>query len=182
MLTIRKLTKALSVMAVLGLMLFLYLGLQGEALAANLAQATLQGTIDPALVGQITFTPTAAGLQIDATVSHVPPGYHGFHLHANESCADGGNGAGGHFNPDGVKHGKLISDGFENAHAGDLGNLSVGLDGTGEYHQTLPGLGLMEGVHAIAHHSVILHSNIDSYVQPTGNAGGRIACALITLN
>jgi len=180
MLPTRKLTRILSVLALMGLLVFLYLGVQGEALAASVATTTLESTSpDDRLRGEMTFIPTEAGLLVEAQVIGAPPGLHGFHLHANASCADGGNGAGGHFNPDGTPHGNLIRDGFANAHAGDLGNLTVALDGVGTYSEEVPGLSLTEGVHAIAHHAVILHEKVDSYVQPTGDAGGRIACGII---
>lgn len=178
---IRQLTKVLSLLALVGLVAFLYIGLQGAALAAPSAEAELQSTGDTELSGLVQFVPTPEGMQIDASVSNVPPGYHGFHIHENPSCDNGGKAAGGHFNPDGVKHGKLLIDGFDNAHAGDLGNLVVMMDGTGEYHQTIPGLTLDDGVHAIANHSVILHAKMDTFAQPTGNAGGRIGCGVIKL-
>ncbi|NER32468.1 MAG: superoxide dismutase family protein, partial [Symploca sp. SIO1C4] len=95
------------------------------------------------------------------------------------SCEDGGKAAGGHFNPDGVQHGLLIKDGFENAHAGDLGNITVSPEGTGTMNVTIPGLTLSEGKYALGNLSVIVHEKPDDFGQPTGNAGGRIGCGII---
>jgi Cu-Zn family superoxide dismutase len=144
------------------------------------AQASLS---DPSgasqLSGQVSVSETAEGLAIEATVTNAPPGYHGFHIHANASCADNGNAAGGHYNPDGVKHGYLPQDGFAAAHAGDLGNILIGQNGRGVYRQTISGLTLTNGQYAVANHAVIVHANRDDFGQPTGNAGGRIGCGIL---
>ncbi|MGA7933136.1 MAG: superoxide dismutase family protein, partial [Kovacikia sp.] len=141
---------------------------------------------DPAgksnLSGQITFTETGKGMLIRATVKNAPSGLHGFHIHEKGSCADVGNAAGGHFNPDGVKHGRLITDGFANAHAGDLGNILIAPNGTGSLTQTVPGLKLTKGKYPIAKRAVIVHAKKDDFGQPTGNAGGRIGCGVISLS
>lgn len=183
MLATRRLTRILSAIALLGLVVFLYLGVQGEAWAESLATATLESTSpDSNLTGEVTFTPTENGLLVEAHVSGAPSGIHGFHIHENGSCADGGNAAGGHFNPDGSPHGNLQRDGFANAHAGDLGNLTVEPDVSGMYREEMPGLTFADGKYAIANHAVILHEKVDSYVQPTGDAGGRIACGIIQVS
>ncbi|MEO1144306.1 MAG: superoxide dismutase family protein [Cyanobacteria bacterium J06638_22] len=178
---LRKLTRRLSLILLLGVLFFLYLGVQGEAFAASGAIAQLASTGGGDLSGTVTFIPTADGLQVKAEVTSAPPGLHGFHIHETASCANGGKGAGGHFNPDGVKHGRLATDGFDKAHAGDMGNLFVDFDGVGLYEQEFPGLSLEDGQHAIASRAVILHAKMDSYVQPTGAAGGRIGCGVIAL-
>lgn len=177
----RKLTRIVSILALMGLLMFLYLGVQGEALADSIATVDLESTTDSGLRGEISLIPTETGLRIDAQIVGAPPGYHGFHIHANGSCADGGMAAGGHFNPDGVPHGNLIRDGFAQAHAGDLGNLAIALDGVGTYQAEVPGLSLVEGQYTIANHAVILHEKLDSYGQPVGNAGGRIGCGVIQI-
>lgn len=184
------LIKRLILILILSGLVFIYLGVQGEAFASNennylIAQAAaLQATLtDPtgvsSLSGQVLVTEMAGGVNIDATVADAPPGLHGFHIHANGMCADAGNAAGGHFNPDNVKHGKLNTDGFENAHAGDLGNILIDSDGTGSLRATFPGLTLTDGRYGLANHAVILHANQDDFSQPTGNAGGRIGCGIL---
>jgi Cu-Zn family superoxide dismutase len=131
------------------------------------------------LNGNATFTETARGLLIQATVNGATAGQHGFHIHENGTCADGGNAAGGHFNPDKVQHGKLIVDGFANAHAGDLGNLLVETNGSGSFTGTISGLSLTDSKYAIANRAIVLHAKKDDFGQPTGNAGGRIGCGVI---
>lgn len=144
------------------------------------AQAVMRSTADPSeVLGEATFTETIDGLKVDVSLSNVPAGYHGFHVHEFGNCDDAGAAAGGHFNPEGVKHGYLPKDGFENAHAGDLGNILIYSDGTGELTETIEGLPLTEGNRAIVDHAVILHAERDDFGQPTGNAGGRIGCGLI---
>lgn len=145
------------------------------------AEAVIMGTTDESasLVGDVRFYETAAGLKIEAGVAGAPPGKHGFHIHENGSCDEGGSAAGGHFNPDNVQHGLLVRDGFENAHAGDLGNIEIADSGEGMLEQTIPGLALNEGKYAIADRAVIVHAQPDDFGQPTGNAGGRIGCGII---
>jgi Cu-Zn family superoxide dismutase len=172
--------------ALLSLLAVLYIGWQGVAIAAPatnspMAQAAISDpTGKSKLSGQVTFTETGKGTLIRATISNAPSGFHGFHIHEKGSCKDGGNAAAGHFNPNGVKHGKIINDGFANAHAGDLGNILIAADGAGNLTQTVPGLTLSKGKYAITNHAVIVHSQKDDFGQPTGNAGGRIGCGIIS--
>ena len=133
---------------------------------------TLSGTASVAEVPQ--------GLKISAHITGAPPGSHGFHIHEKGSCADGGNAAGGHYNPAQVKHGLVTKDGFSGAHAGDLGNLVVGADGHGSLEAVVPGLTLHGGQYPVAGRALILHEKPDDFGQPTGNAGGRIACGVIS--
>ena len=151
---------------------------------APTAQAMINSTADPSLsLGMAEFMETQDGLQIQASLTGAPQGAHGFHIHAKGSCAEGGSAAGGHYNPDGVKHGFLLEDGFDDAHAGDLGNIVVAADGTAELNETIPGLTLDQDNYAIADLAVILHADPDDLSsQPTGNAGGRIGCGLIQLS
>ncbi|MEM9452321.1 MAG: superoxide dismutase family protein [Cyanobacteria bacterium P01_E01_bin.6] len=150
--------------------------------ASTAATATVQSTDGSAMVlGEATFTETPEGLKVDLALSDVPTGFHGFHVHQFGSCDEGGVAAGGHFNPDGVKHGYLLKDGYDAAHVGDLGNVVIYSNGSGTISVTLPDLPLTDGDRAIAGHAVILHADRDDFGQPTGNAGGRIGCGIIEL-
>jgi len=134
---------------------------------------------EPNLGGFILLKQTSEGLEITGGVSNASPGMHGFHIHELGSCADGGKAAGGHFNPDGNPHGLLSRDGFEKAHAGDLGNIEVFEDGNAVLNITVPGLSLEEGKYNVMGKAFILHEKEDDFGQPTGNAGARIGCGII---
>lgn len=151
------------------------------------AQAILTSTEDPSkILGEVNLVQTPEGLQITAQVQQSPSGRHGFHIHENGSCEENGNAAGGHFNPNGVKHGFIVKDGFEAAHAGDLGNIEIAEDGRGSLSYTVSGLTLSEtqteGEYAIGDRAFILHADPDDFGQPTGNAGGRIGCGTIQIS
>jgi len=150
--------------------------------SAAIGQALIQGTSAyPELSGEILLYETSAGLRLVGTLNNAHPGAHGFHIHEFGSCADDGQAAGGHYNPDGVKHGNLLTDGFEGAHAGDLGNVVVASNGTAVWEETFPGLSLSSGNYPVVGRSMILHADPDDFGQPTGNAGPRIGCGTITL-
>lgn len=130
--------------------------------------------------GKAAFIETNEGFKISVFIAGAPPGKHGFHIHEKGDCSDAGDAAGGHFNPDAVPHGDLLKDGFQHAHAGDLGNIEIGPDGRGALEKIIPGLTLEKGKYGVAGRALIVHEKEDDFDQPTGNAGGRIACAVIT--
>lgn len=151
-------------------------------MALSSAKAIVKSTTDPSeVLGEAVFTELETGLEIAVILNNAPSGTHAFHIHEMGSCAENGKAAKGHFNPDNVKHGYLPTDGFENAHAGDLGNIEINGDGRGMVDLTVEGLSLEQGKHAIANRSVILHAKADDYGQPTGNAGDRVGCGIINL-
>lgn len=139
-------------------------------------QPTQEGS---SLSGKAAFIETGEGLKISVFIAGAPPGKHGFHVHEKGDCSEAGNGAGGHFNPEGAAHGDILKDGFQQAHAGDLGNIEIGADGRGTLEKVVPGLTLKEGKYGVAGRALILHEKEDDFGQPTGNAGGRIACGVI---
>ena len=153
------------------------------ATADQRATAVIRSTDnEEAILGNVELTETSDGLVIQANFVGVPSGEHGFHIHAEGSCADGGQAAGGHYNPDSVRHGYLPEDGVDEAHAGDMGNIAIAEDGTGAYMATMPQLTLAEGPYSVAERAIILHADPDDFSQPTGNAGGRIGCGIIEVN
>jgi len=142
--------------------------------------AELRGTVPGSTIsGRATFTETPKGLEVVVQLANGPPGLHGIHVHETGNCGNLGNAAGGHFNPHQVKHGFLPKNGPHNAHTGDMGNIEVGQDGRGALTLSMPELTLREGPHAVVGRAVILHEKRDDFGQPTGNAGGRIACGVI---
>lgn len=133
-------------------------------------------------VGTANFWEDADGVRIAIQVQGISAGKHGIHLHAVGKCDPPHfTTAGGHFNPGGKKHGLNTSDG---PHAGDLLNLEVAGDRTGrlQYVTKLVTLGAgpnsLSGANGSA---LVVHANPDDEItDPTGNAGSRIACGVIT--
>ena len=146
------------------------------------AIAIIKGTSaqSSAISGTVSFKQVGEDLLMSAEVKNVSPGKHGFHIHEKGDCSDEGKAAGGHFNPAGVTHGFLPTDGPEKAHCGDMGNITVDADGTGILELILPNIHLTGDKNNVSGLAVILHEKEDDFGQPTGNAGGRIGCGIIT--
>ena len=159
-----------------------FLFLSAPAAGAQTAKAVLSGTSpDSEISGEILLEQKDNGLQITGSIQNAPPGEHGFHIHQYGECSEEGNAAGGHFNPHEVEHGYLPDEGFEEAHAGDFGNVEIDADGTGSVDLTIPGLQLIDKHTGVLGRAFVLHENPDDFGQPTGNAGGRMACGPIVL-
>ncbi len=134
---------------------------------------------DSAMTGKATLWRLDNAVKIRVVVTGATPGLHGIHIHEIGDCSDHGNAAGSHFNPDKVQHGNVIKDGMKHAHPGDLGNIKVDSTGMGSIEVIVPGLTLDKGPYGIANRSIVIHEKVDDFGQPTGNAGGRVACAVI---
>ncbi len=133
-----------------------------------------------ARIGQVTALQDPQGVVLQIFAMHLSPGPHGLHLHATPACEPPGfTSAGSHYNPAGRKHGRENPDG---PHLGDLPNLEVQPDGTGRAQVRIDGVTLTAGPHSIGvpGTAVVIHaSRDDGRTDPTGNAGGRLACAVV---
>ncbi|SOB95253.1 superoxide dismutase family protein [Thalassospira xiamenensis] len=152
----------------------------GHARAGEEAQSSFINA-SGAEIGTLTVNgvPDAAILKIE--LRDLPPGqWVAFHIHENGECdAQGGfKSAGGHFNPTNKSHGHEFADG---PHAGDMMNQYV--NDKGElYAQILNNAVRFDGTGETDIHgkAVIIHAGADDYKsQPSGDAGDRIACAVI---
>jgi Cu-Zn family superoxide dismutase len=133
------------------------------------------------LTGQAVLTETATGVKVEMTVENGgTPGPHGTHVHEKGDCsAPDGTSAGGHFNPDGVDHGQISADPH---HAGDSNNITADADGKATVDRMLSAnVDIGKGdKYDILGKAVIVHEKADDYkTQPTGDAGGRLACGVI---
>ena len=140
------------------------------------AIAVLHSASGSQVAGTVTFTKVGDTVQVVADITGLTPGKHGFHIHEFGDCsAADASSAGGHFNPMKKPHG--APDAAER-HAGDLGNLEA--DSTGKAHLELKDTMLkLSGENCIMGRGVIVHEKVDDWSQPTGNAGGRLACGVI---
>lgn len=151
---------------------------------ANQPEEQLASALMHASSGQFTGAATLVGkgdkLALAIAVANLPPGVHAVHLHMVGSCvAPDFASAGGHLNPDGHEHGRLNPKG---KHLGDLPNLIVGRSGSGKLVAELEGsrredeAAIFDGDGT----AIVIHAEPDDYrTDPTGNAGGRIACGVL---
>lgn len=168
--------------------LILALGTAGALTAAALTPAAAQdaasGTVinaEGAEIGTVSFQQTPHGVLITADVEGLPEGVHGFHIHETGACdaAEGFSTAGGHY-AGGKEHGFLVDAG---PHAGDMPNVHVGADG----HLVIEVLNTFVSVDGEMNplldddgSALMIHAGADDYQSaPSGDAGGRIACAVI---
>ena len=129
------------------------------------------------VVGSVRAWQTAGGVSFHVSATGLPHGLHGLHVHAVGRCdpPDFAS-AGGHWNPASKKHGLNNPAG---PHAGDLPNVEVAANGTLSATVTVAGASMANMVDADGA-ALVLHAGADDYVtDPSGNSGGRIACAVI---
>jgi Cu-Zn family superoxide dismutase len=162
--------------------------------AAGSAQLTAR-LVDPdgGEVGVATLTGVEGGTQVDVRVTGLPPGFHGFHVHAVGVCEPDSPSptdpsmtgdflsAGGHIGAGETDHGE---------HAGDLPLLFVTDAGTGTLTAVTDAL-TPDQLTDDDGSAVMVHADPDNYAnvperyapggpdqmtRNTGDAGGRIAC------
>jgi superoxide dismutase, Cu-Zn family len=138
---------------------------------------------DGKAIGVATFRESSGGVTVDVNVKGLTPGLHAVHVHAVGRCdAPAFTSAGGHFNPAQKKHGYKSPEG---AHAGDLPNMLVAKDGTGRFEAFTDGMTLKPGATSVFDKdgsALVIHAGVDDNVtDPTGNAGDRAACGIITM-
>jgi Cu-Zn family superoxide dismutase len=142
------------------------------------ASAQLQPTAGNSATGTVNFTQKGDKLLVQADITGLTPGDHGFHIHEKGDCsAPDGTSAGGHFNPTSQEHGNPDS---AHHHFGDLPMLTADATGHAKITVELDSITLAPGSGNIIGRGVIVHAKADDYqTQPTGNSGGRVACGVI---
>jgi Cu-Zn family superoxide dismutase len=147
-------------------------------------------------VGTVTFAETQGGIRVAVKVAGLPPGFHGFHVHAIGVCEPHSHSptdptmtgdflsAGGHIGAEDADHGH---------HRGDLPLLYVEKSGTGSLTVvtdalTLDDLTDQDGSAVMVHADPDNYANIperyapggpDEMTRKTGDSGGRIACGRV---
>lgn len=148
--------------------------------AAQTAKSTIKGA-DGKDIGNAELVQTPTGVLLKFSVKGLPPGEHALHVHAVGKCEPPFTTAGGHFNPDNKKHGLMAAEGH---HAGDMPNLHIPASGELAFEVMNTAITLEKGkansVFDADGSAIVIHAGKDDYKSdPTGEAGGRIACGLI---
>jgi Cu-Zn family superoxide dismutase len=133
-----------------------------------------------ATVGAVQLSQDAKGVvQLTVSGAGLAAGDHGIHIHTTGKCdRPAFTSANGHFNIANHQHGLANPSG---PHEGDLPGLTVAANGTFAYTATTDRVSLTGGADTIFDadgSALVLHAGADDQVtDPTGNSGGRVACA-----
>lgn len=154
-------------------------------IAAPTATANLQATKGNNAAGVVTFSQGNGRVLVSGEIKGLKPNAeHAFHVHEKGDCSSGdGMSTGGHFNPTSKPHGAHGDMGSDMHHTGDLPVLKTDANGTVKFNFESTSITVGSGTTNVVGRGLIVHRDPDDYkTQPTGNAGPRIACAVITLN
>ena len=147
--------------------------------AENVASAELKDATGQ-VVGTAKLNQLNQGVRIVLAMRGMAPGAHGVHVHQVGQCEPPFTSAGGHFNPDGKKHGALNPQG---PHAGDLPNITINPDGTGRLEAISDAISLGPGPTSLFDadgSALVVHAGPDDFkTDPAGNSGARVACGVI---
>lgn len=153
-----------------------------QAMAASPGSARLIG-LDGKPVGTAKFSQAGHGVLIELEAHGLKPGPHAVHIHSVGQCDAKVkfDSAGGHFSPVPKNHGFMDKHG---AHAGDMTNQFADANGNLRASIYNPNVTLKRGERSLFDKdgsSIVIHAAADDYKsQPAGNAGGRVACGVIT--
>ncbi len=128
--------------------------------------------------GIVRFTAQGGKVRVVADIEGLTPNSeHAMHIHEFGDCsAPDGTSTGGHYNPEGHEHG-LPDKAMR--HAGDFGNLKADASGKAHLELIVDNLSIAGPKNPVVGYAMIVHAKPDDGGQPTGNAGGRIACGVI---
>lgn len=156
-------------------------GIAQADMSAQMNLLDAQGKGKP--VGQVVVSETPYGVVFTPSLTGLPAGLHGFHVHENPSCdpleKDGkmmpALAAGAHYDPASSKHhGAPWGDG----HLGDLPALYVDAAGNANNPVLAPRLKLAD----LQGRSLMIHAAGDNHADhpaPVGGGGARLVCGLL---
>lgn len=135
-------------------------------------------------IGEVKITETDKGLEFAPDLKALPPGEHGFHVHAKGSCqpamkegkASAAEAAGGHLDPD---HSGKHEGPNGMGHLGDLPVLVVNNDGKATQPVLAPRLKQLDEIKGKALMIHVGGDNMSDRPKPLGGGGARYACGVI---
>jgi len=153
-----------------------------ETISVQMQNATAQGAGEA--IGTVEIADSAGGAVFTLSLTNLPPGQHGFHVHEHGSCAphagaggamEAAGAAGAHWDPEGAgTHAGPQGAG----HLGDLPLIDVGADGAAQLALTAPRIAQVSQLRGRA---LMIHAGGDNYTDTPANGGGgaRLACGVI---
>ena len=121
-------------------------------------------------------------INVDADVSSLSPGKHGFHVHKWGTLDTGCGGASGHYNPTGVDHNAYNE---VPRHDGDLQMLTADANGDALLNYN-DAQATLFGDRSIQGRAIVIHAGVDDLGDggdagslANGNAGPRVGCCVI---
>jgi Cu-Zn family superoxide dismutase len=134
-------------------------------------------------IGNVVISETKYGLVLTPSLTELPPGLHGFHVHENPSCQSKEKegkmmpalAAGGHYDPAGTKRHDLP---WGEGHLGDMPALFVDAEGKANSPVLAPRLKISD----VKGRSLMIHAGGDNHADhpvPLGGGGARIACGVV---
>lgn len=156
-------------------------GTSAAPAAAPTAHAKLAAG-DGSARGTVTVTQAGDGLHVLVKAQGLTPGIHAVHIHTTGVCTGPDfTSAGGHWNPTAHQHGK---DNPQGMHMGDMPNMLAGSDGVGEMEYIVHDGLISDGANPLLDAdgaAVVIHAQADdNKSDPAGNAGGRVACGVLS--
>ncbi|KAE9416904.1 hypothetical protein Angca_010303, partial [Angiostrongylus cantonensis] len=136
------------------------------------------------LLGVIDITELNGVVTMIGSLTGLPPGPHGFHVHEYGDLGNGCLASGAHFNPYRSDHGGPANP-PSSRHVGDLGNIVTPANGPTPINVKDP-LMTFTGNRGIIGRAFVIHANPDDLgtagndgSRTVGNAGARLACGII---
>jgi Cu-Zn family superoxide dismutase len=163
-------------------------GTEVQAERPDRVETTVIGT-DGNEIGSLSIEPLEqGGVELTLHVEGLQPGEHAVHFHSHGRCDPPDfTSAGGHYNPADARHGMPDADADmqdPDHHAGDMLNQTADDQGTIDSLIVNRSVTLRDGPNRLLDEdgtAFIIHAQPDDYEsQPSGNAGPRVGCAVIS--
>ena len=174
--------KKIFIYSIIGLLVSCTSNKTNESPKEIMAKCQINSANGSSVYGEVKFVQINNKVSINVEVKGLSYGLHAIHIHEFGDCSSfDAKSAGGHWNPNNKNHGEW---GSGSHHMGDIANLFADSSGISslKFETDLWCLDCKEESNNIIGKSIIIHQGLDDFhSQPSGNAGKRIGCGIISL-